>query len=83
MCGVTAIISVLVGYIGVWCNGILCVLPSTAEKQIDLTNVDLKTLKVKELKKILRDWGEECRGCAEKMDFVNKIQLLMPTHSEL
>ncbi len=65
------------------CGVTVSYMSSTAEKQIDLTNVDLKTLKVKELKKILRDWGEECRGCAEKMDFVNKIKLLMPTHSEL
>lgn len=55
----------------------------TPEKQIDLNNVDLRSLKVRELKKILRDWGEECKGCAEKTDFVDKIKQLMPAHSEL
>ena len=53
------------------------------EKQIDLSNVDLKKLKVKELKKILNQWGEECRGCAEKSDFVNRINDLKPLHTEL
>lgn len=55
----------------------------TPEKQIDLNNVDLKKLKVKELKKILNQWGEECRGCAEKSDFVNRINDLKPLHIEL
>lgn len=54
-----------------------------AEKQIDLETVDLKKLKVKELKKILNQWGEECRGCAEKSDFVNRINDLKPHHMEL
>jgi hypothetical protein len=53
------------------------------EKQIDLDTVDLRKLKVKELKKILNQWGEECRGCAEKSDFVNRINDLKPLHVEL
>ena len=53
------------------------------EKQIDLSTVDLKTLKVKELKKILHNWGEDCKGCAEKIDFVNKINGLKHLHTEL
>lgn len=60
----------------------LCDLP-IPEKQIDLNNVDLKKLKVKELKKILNQWGEDCRGCAEKSDFVNRINDLKPLHVEL
>ena len=45
--------------------------------------MDLKKLKVKELKKILSQWGEDCRGCAEKSDFVNRINDLKPLHVEL
>ena len=45
--------------------------------------MDLKKLKVKELKKILSQWGEDCRGCAEKSDFVNRINDLKPFHTEL
>ena len=57
---------------------------SPAEKVIDLSTVDLKTLRVKELKKILSNWGEDCLGCAEKSDFIDKINMLKPVyHSEL
>ncbi|MED6284306.1 hypothetical protein CHARACLAT_017943 [Characodon lateralis] len=51
------------------------------DKQLDLTTVDLKKLKVKDLKKILEDWGESCKGCAEKSDFIRKIIELMPKHA--
>ncbi|XP_018428600.1 PREDICTED: mesencephalic astrocyte-derived neurotrophic factor [Nanorana parkeri] len=50
-------------------------------KQIDLSTVDLKKLRVKELKKILDDWGETCKGCAEKSDFIRKINELMPRYA--
>ncbi|XP_054831294.1 mesencephalic astrocyte-derived neurotrophic factor [Eublepharis macularius] len=51
------------------------------DKQIDLSTVDLKKLKVKELKKILDDWGETCKGCAEKSDYIRKINELMPKYA--
>ncbi|CAD5114289.1 DgyrCDS3431 [Dimorphilus gyrociliatus] len=51
------------------------------EKQIDLTKVNLKKLKVKDLKKILSDWDENCKGCTEKSDFISKIKELMPIHA--
>jgi hypothetical protein len=38
----------------------------------------LKKLKVKELKKILENWGENCKGCTEKAEFVAKINELKP-----
>ncbi|XP_068598418.1 mesencephalic astrocyte-derived neurotrophic factor [Brachionichthys hirsutus] len=50
------------------------------DKQLDLTSVDLKKLKVKDLKKILEEWGESCKGCAEKSDFIRKITELMPKY---
>ncbi|XP_071960556.1 mesencephalic astrocyte-derived neurotrophic factor homolog [Antedon mediterranea] len=50
------------------------------EKQIDLDAVDLKKLKVKDLKKILSDWGETCKACTEKSDFIKLIEKLKPTH---
>ncbi|CAI8052516.1 Cyclin-dependent kinase 20 [Geodia barretti] len=56
---------------------------TASNKHIDLNSVDLKTLKVKDLKKILNQWGEDCRGCAEKSDFVNRINDLKPLHVEL
>lgn len=52
-----------------------------ADKQLDLTTVDLKKLKVKDLKKILDEWGESCKGCAEKSDFIRKITELMPKYA--
>ena len=56
-------------------------LPS--EKKIDVNAVDLKKLRVKELKKILSAWDEDCRGCAEKNDFVRKINDVKHLHMEL
>lgn len=58
----------------------LSVLLST-DKQVDLSTVDLKKLKVKDLKKILDEWGESCKGCAEKSDFIRKITDLMPKYA--
>lgn len=50
------------------------------EKQIDLKSVDLKKLKVRDLKKILSDWDESCDGCLEKGDFIKRIEELKPKH---
>ena len=50
------------------------------EKQIDLASVDLKKLKVRDLKKILSDWDEGCDGCLEKSDFIKRIEALKPKH---
>jgi mesencephalic astrocyte-derived neurotrophic factor len=44
------------------------------DKQIDVNSVDLKKLKVKDLKKILNEWGEDCSGCTEKTEFIKKIE---------
>merc|ERR1719286_103696 len=52
----------------------------TYEKQIDFSTVDFKKLKVKDLKKILSDWDENCDGCLEKTDFIKKIEQVMPQH---
>ncbi|XP_011298676.1 mesencephalic astrocyte-derived neurotrophic factor homolog [Fopius arisanus] len=50
------------------------------EKQIDLDTVDLKKLKVRDLKKILNDWDETCEGCIEKTDFIKRIEELKPQY---
>lgn len=52
------------------------------EKQIDLNTVDLKKLKVRDLKKILNDWDENCDGCLEKGDFIKRIEELKPKYSK-
>lgn len=52
-----------------------------AEKQIDLSTVDLKKLKVRDLKKILNDWDEECDGCLEKGDYIRRIEELKPKYA--
>jgi hypothetical protein len=48
------------------------------EKQIDVNSVDLKKLKVKDLKKILSDWGVDTVALVEKGDFIRKIEELKP-----
>jgi hypothetical protein len=48
------------------------------DKQIDVNSVDLKSLKVKDLKKILNDWGEDTKGYTEKSEFIQRIEELKP-----
>uniref|UniRef100_G3SY45 Cerebral dopamine neurotrophic factor n=1 Tax=Loxodonta africana TaxID=9785 RepID=G3SY45_LOXAF len=51
------------------------------EKKLDLASVDLSKLRVAELKQILYSWGEECRACVEKTDYVNLIKELAPKYA--
>ena len=51
------------------------------EKTFDYSKVDFKKLKVHELKQILSDWGEQCRGCSEKNDYVRLVEELLPKHA--
>ena len=51
------------------------------EKKLDLASVDLSKMRVAELKQILHGWGEECRACAEKTDYVNLIKELAPKYA--
>lgn len=46
------------------------------DKEIDVHSVDLKKLKVKDLKKILSDWGVDTRMFSEKSEFIAKIEEL-------
>uniref|UniRef100_A0A1B6E242 Mesencephalic astrocyte-derived neurotrophic factor homolog n=1 Tax=Clastoptera arizonana TaxID=38151 RepID=A0A1B6E242_9HEMI len=50
------------------------------DKEIDLNTVDLKKLKVRQLKKILNNWNENCDGCIEKSDFIKRIEELKPLY---
>nr|CAG4638779.1 EOG090X0F26 [Cyclestheria hislopi] len=50
------------------------------EKSIDLKTVELKKLKVRDLKKILSDWDETCDDCLEKADFIKRIEQLKPKY---
>ena len=47
-----------------------------SEKQIDLKTVNIKKLKVKELKKILEQNGQDCKGCTEKSEYVKKVEAI-------
>ncbi|XP_053321318.1 cerebral dopamine neurotrophic factor [Spea bombifrons] len=51
------------------------------EKELDLESVDLAKMKVADLRKILDSWGEVCRACIEKTDFVALIKELAPKHT--
>jgi len=44
------------------------------KKPIDLQTVDLKKLKVVELKRILKERGVVCEGCFEKSEFIKKVE---------
>ena len=52
------------------------------EKQIDINSVDLKKLKVKDLKKILSDWGEDSSSFTEKSEFIKRIEELKPKYAK-
>lgn len=44
------------------------------KKVIDLKTVDLKKLKVAELRRLLKDRGVVCEGCLEKSEFIRKVE---------
>ncbi|XP_039263479.1 mesencephalic astrocyte-derived neurotrophic factor homolog [Styela clava] len=50
------------------------------DKPLDWKNINLKKMRVKELKKILSGWDENCEGCLEKTDFVKRIEELKPKY---
>ncbi|CAB3403345.1 unnamed protein product [Caenorhabditis bovis] len=50
------------------------------DKPLDWKTIDLKKMRVKELKNILNDWGESCKGCTEKSEFIKKIEELKPKY---
>jgi len=52
------------------------------EKEIDVTKMNLKKSRVKELKNVLSQWGEKCNGCTSKADYVKRIEELMPKHAK-
>jgi hypothetical protein len=54
----------------------------TYPKPLDWNTLDLKKMRVKELKNILADWGEQksCKGCGDKSDYIRKINELKPKY---
>lgn len=44
------------------------------DKKVDVKNVDLKKLRVKELRKICDDEGIDTKGLVEKDEFIKKIR---------
>jgi len=53
------------------------------DKELDWKNINLKKMRVKQLKKILSDWDEVCDGCLEKSDYIRKIEKVKRQHVEL
>lgn len=44
------------------------------KKPIDLKTVDLRKLKVADLKRLLKERGESCDGCFEKAEFIKRAE---------
>jgi len=44
------------------------------DQALDWKNINLKKMRVRELKKILTDWDEQCSDCLEKGDFIRYIE---------
>uniref|UniRef100_A0A8C5N0L7 Cerebral dopamine neurotrophic factor n=1 Tax=Leptobrachium leishanense TaxID=445787 RepID=A0A8C5N0L7_9ANUR len=51
------------------------------DKELDLKSMDLAKMKVADLRKILNSWGETCRACIEKTDFVELVKTLAPKYT--
>merc|ERR1711990_553818 len=49
-------------------------------KPYDYSAINFTKIKVKELKSILQKWGETCKNCLEKSEFVARVKELMPKH---
>jgi len=45
---------------------------SLLDQKID-DSVDLNTLKVRDLRRVLNDLGGDCAGCSEKSEFIRAI----------
>jgi len=50
------------------------------DRTIDWKTVDLKKLRVKDLRKILSDWDETCENCLEKPEFISRVEELKPKY---
>uniref|UniRef100_A0A8C2IC61 Cerebral dopamine neurotrophic factor n=1 Tax=Cyprinus carpio TaxID=7962 RepID=A0A8C2IC61_CYPCA len=48
---------------------------------LDWSRDALSKMRVLELKRLLASWGEECRACLEKSEFIDLIQEVAPKHS--
>ena len=44
-----------------------------------LQEEDIKKMRVKQLKELLQEYHKECKGCAEKQDFVSEVMALRAT----
>ncbi|XP_057711502.1 cerebral dopamine neurotrophic factor [Corythoichthys intestinalis] len=58
----------------------ICQLKHEAEPR-ELSGEGLKKMRVLELRNILNSWGEDCRGCLEKHEFVSLILEKAPLHA--
>lgn len=47
---------------------------------LDWSRDALSKMRVLELKRVLASWGEECRACLEKSEFIDLIQEVAPKH---
>eukprot|EP01147_Barroeca_monosierra_P009151 gene9151-1448_t len=53
-------------------------------EEIDLSKIDLNKQRVKVLKKILQEhFGDSCKGCLEKTDYIKRIEELKHQRSDL
>ncbi|CAK9294679.1 unnamed protein product [Gordionus sp. m RMFG-2023] len=48
------------------------------DRPVDWNN--LKSMRIKELRKILNDWNEACHACTEKIEFIKRIEELKPKY---
>lgn len=51
------------------------------KRVLDWSGESLSKLRVLELKRLLASWGEECRACLEKSEFIQLIQQVAPKHN--
>jgi hypothetical protein len=59
------------------------VYPGEREEQVKVADMDFSKMRVKQLKQMLRDWGEKCKGCTSKQDYIDRIRAVGAQHQEL
>lgn len=53
---------------------------SKPEAEIDYSTLDYDKMRVRELKNIIAKWGEECKNCVEKSDYLRLIKEVLPKY---
>lgn len=60
----------------------ICKIKYTTDNQtaVDYSKVDFSSMRVRELKDVLKRWGEQCINCLDKDDYLTTIKSVLPKY---